>query len=325
MSLGSTMGEPTDTPQPRRGRRWRFLFIGVPAFLILCLGAAGCQALCVSRAIQKAEARRPRDPKTGIRIGAEPFVRDAGEPACLMLHGFAATPQIFHYLAQRFAEEGISCRAPLLPGHGTTIADFATARGPDWVATAEQAYDQMRAQHETVFVLGFSMGGTVALNIAERREVDGLVLMGPFLRITREWFHLVRAESLSRCSRAIGFPRVLKNIRLDIADVSVRPSVIHSGFTPVVTACSLFDLADQTRANIGGLTCPVLVLHGRKDRVADPRESQRLVLLAASRDKRLVLYDRSAHLLPMDYDKEHAAREIIAFIKARTKAGGRRK
>ena len=271
--------------------------------------------MSVSRAIEQAEAQRPRDPKTGIRVGAEPFAHDVGGPACLLLHGFEATPQILREMAQRLADAGISSRAILFPGHGTTVAEFAASRRADWVAAAEQAYDDMVQQHRVVYVIGFSMGGTVALNLAERRDVAGVVCLAPFLRITRKWFHLVRAESLSRLCRWLRFPRVVKNIPLDVADASVRPQVIHAGFTPIATACSLFDLADQTRSGIGSITCPLLVLHGRLDRVADPRESERLIEQVQSNPKRLIRLDRSAHLLPMDYDKARVFAETIAFIR----------
>jgi len=285
---------------------------------------AGCQTIGVSRAIAKAEAKRPRDPETGIRIGAEPFAYDVGKPACLILHGFQASPQVMRELAQRMADAGISSRCILLPGHGTTVADFAKSRGSDWVTTSEQAYGEMCKQYgaDQVFILGFSMGGTVALNMAERREVPGLVLLAPFLRVTRKWFHLVRAESLSRCSLAIGFPRVVKNIAVDIADTSVREGLIYVGFTPMSTACSLFDLADETRADLPKVACPLLVLHAPADRVADVRESKRLMEVVASTDKRLVILERSKHLLSLDYDKERVFAETIAFIKAKGKAQG---
>ncbi len=298
----------------RKVKRWP-VFVGVLS--VALVGIGGCQTIGVSRAIKKAEAKRPKDSKTGIRIGAEPFAHDVGPPACLLLHGFQASPQVFRELGQRLADAGISSRAPLLPGHGTTVADFAKSRSKDWVATAERAYDDMCKQYGKgrVIIVGFSMGGTVALDIAERRDVAGLVLMAPFLRVTRKWFHLVRAESLSRFSRAIGFPRVVKNIPVDIADVGLRPKLVYVGFTPMETACSLFDLADQVRAKLDTITCPVLVMHAPRDRVADIRESKRLVQQIASKHKRMLVFDKSKHLLPMDYEKERVFEETIAFVK----------
>ena len=308
---------------PKKPRRLLLAAVWLPALIVVLAAVAGCHALGVARAVARAEAGRPRSPDTGVRVGAEPFAHDVAGPACLMLHGFAATPQIFREMAQRLADAGISSRAILMPGHGTTIADFGERRKDDWVAAAEKAYEEMRAKYDTLYVVGFSMGGTVALNMAERRDVAGVVCMAPFLRITRRWFHVVRAESLSRFAKRVGFPRVVENIPIDVADKSVRPSVIHAGFTPIATSCSLFDLADETRANLSAIKCPILVMHGSTDRVADPRESARLMNVVSSRDKRLIRLDRSAHLIPMDYDKERAFAETIAFIRDKVRPAKR--
>ena len=290
---------------------------GAPSLVVLLVAAAGCHAIGVSRAIRRAEAQRPRDPQTGIRIGAEAFAHDVGEPACLMLHGFAATPQMFREMAQRFADAGISSRAILLPGHGTTIADYAARGKQEWVAAVESAYTEMREKYETVYVLGFSLGGTLALHLAEQRELPGVICLAPFLRVSRKWFHVIRAESLTRFANWLGYPRVVKNLPIDVADTSVRPKVIHAGFTPMAASCSLFDLTDEVRANLPAIKCPILVMHARVERVADPRESQRLIDRVSSTDKRLIYFERSKHLLPLDYDKETVFAEAIAFIKER--------
>lgn len=303
--------------RPRNKPSRLLLAAWVPALVVSIAAIAGCHALGVVRAVARAEAQRPLDPKTGVRIGAEPFAHDVAGPACLLLHGFAATPQIFRDMAQRLADAGISSRAVLFPGHGTTIADFAKCRKRDWVETADAAYEQMRKQYGSVCIVGFSMGGTVALRLAERREVAGVVCLAPFLRITRQWFHVVRAESLSRFVNRVGFPRVVKNIPIDVADMSVRPRVIHAGFTPLATSCALFDLADETRASLARITCPLLVMHGAHDRVADLRESERLIHVVSSSDRQLIRLDRSAHLIPMDYDKERVFAETIRFVRER--------
>ncbi len=309
------------SPKPRsasaRRRRARWLAAGALA-AAAGVGLAGCQTLSVNRAIREAEAHRPRDPRTGVRVGAEPFEFDAGPPACLLLHGFQASPQVFRELGRRLAEAGISSRAPLLPGHGTTVADFARSRAADWAAAGERTYDEMCARYgrDQVFVVGFSMGGTVALDLAERRPVRGLVLMAPFLRVTRKWYYPMRPETVTRAACALGWPRVVKNLPVDIADVSLRPKLVYVGFTPLPTARSLFDYAGRVRADLPRVSCPVLVFHSPQDRVADFRESQRLLRVIASRDKRLVVLRRSKHLIPMDFDKEQVFAETLAFVRA---------
>ena len=175
----------------------------------------------------------------------------------------------------------------------------------------------MEKKYETVYVLGFSLGGTLALHLAEQRDLPGVICLAPFIRVSRKWFHVIRAESLTRFANWLGFPRAVKNLPVDAADTSVRPKVIHAGFTPMATSCSLFDLADEVRASLSAIKCPILVMHARVERVADPRESKHLIDEVSSTDKALIYFERSKHLLPMDYDKETVFAEAIAFIKGR--------
>jgi len=294
------------------------MLLGATALLILA-GMAACYSLGGGDTGGTAAI----DPATGVQSGAEPFSLDVGGPACLLLHGFEVTPQIFRELAEHLAREGISSRAILLPGHGTTIDALAECRAQDWVDASERAYEELRREYDTVWIVGFSIGGTIAVDLAERRDVDGLVLLAPFFRVTRRWTHLVSAEGMTRFADRLGFPEVVRNIPLDVADEEARERVIHAGRTPIATARSLFDFADRTREAWASVTCPVLVLHARDDRVADPDLSEAFLRTVASTDTRFVLLEKSKHLLPIDFDKERVFEETAAFIRARTPPGAR--
>ena len=70
----------------------------------------------------------------GIIAGAEPFEL-AGSPthAVLVIHGFGDTPQTVRRLADHLHRaHGWTVRAPLLPGHGRTLADFDAHGSADW-------------------------------------------------------------------------------------------------------------------------------------------------------------------------------------------------
>ena len=73
---------------------------------------------------------------------------------------------------------------PLLPGHGTRWQDLNQVAWTDWYAEAESALDRLRATTEAVVVGALSMGGSVALRLAEQRgpDVAGLVLVEPVRR-----------------------------------------------------------------------------------------------------------------------------------------------
>ncbi|NED80030.1 alpha/beta fold hydrolase, partial [Streptomyces sp. SID11233] len=71
------------------------------------------------------------------------------------------------------------------PGHGTRWQDLQVTGWEDWYAEVDRAFAELRERCATVFVAGLSMGGALALRLAERRgdAVAGLVLVNPALKV----------------------------------------------------------------------------------------------------------------------------------------------
>ena len=115
--------------------------------------------------------------------GAEPFSHAGGAVGVLLCHGFTGSPQSLRAWAEFLAGHGLAVSVPLLPGHGTSWQDMARSTAADWYATAERALAALRAECSEVFVMGLSLGGCLALRLAERRgpDVSGLVLVNPSL------------------------------------------------------------------------------------------------------------------------------------------------
>ena len=58
----------------------------------------------------------------------------------------------------------------------------------------------------------------------------------------------------------------------------------------------------------------MLHLHSRNDFAASPEAAEAAFDLMASKDKRLVWYEKSDHHLFHDYDREAVIDEVLAFI-----------
>ena len=101
----------------------------------------------------------------------------------LLCHGFTGSPQTLRGWADYLAAQGLTVSLPRLPGHGTTWQDLARTGGDDWFAEVDAAFGKLASRCEQVFVFGLSMGGCLALRVAETRgaAVRGLVLVNPSL------------------------------------------------------------------------------------------------------------------------------------------------
>ena len=104
-----------------------------------------------------------------VMPGAEPFTHVGGSTGALLCHGFTGSPQSLRPWAEYLAEAGLSVWLPRLPGHGTAWQDMARTRWEDWYAEVDRAFDELRAHADEIFVMGLSMGGCLALRLAEVR------------------------------------------------------------------------------------------------------------------------------------------------------------
>ncbi len=246
--------------------------------------------------------------------GCDAFELGDGPTGCLFLHGFTSSPQVLRSLGQHLADRGIAVSAPRLPGHGTTWQDLATHDATQWVDAADEAFEKLEAATEEAFVLGFSFGGAVALDLASRYRgrVAGLVLLAPFLG--------------SKDPRRFLSPVIRRVVRTlpwggnDTADPDAEREIVYER-VPTGAVHRMLTYVKTVHRKLPQVDVPVLILHGRNDHTAPPVYAQLAYERVSSRDKELVWLDRSYHILPFDYDREEVFRRTYEFIAARSAIG----
>jgi pimeloyl-ACP methyl ester carboxylesterase len=98
----------------------------------------------------------------------------------ILLHGLAANRKIMTYLARNFAEQGLRVYMPDLPGHGRTTGPFSPARAEE---CSEALLKDLLAHGAIVadktVLAGHSMGGAIAIRVAARERVAGVIAISP--------------------------------------------------------------------------------------------------------------------------------------------------
>lgn len=250
-----------------------------------------------------------------VMPGAEPFSRDGGTTGVLLCHGFTGSPQSLRPWAEFLADAGLSVRLPRLPGHGTTWQDLARTRWEDWFAEADRSFDELRAVSEEIFVMGLSMGGCLALRLAELRgqAVKGLVLVNPSVAADTWLFALAPVMKLVIPS--------LKGIGSDIK--KDHTAELSYDRTPVKAAATLPGLWRITQAELGKVTAPVLVYRSTVDHVVGPASLR--VLRAALPPGQLEVREcaDSYHVATLDNDAQAIFTGSLQFVGAHSRAGNR--
>src|SRR5215213_10799816 len=125
--------------------------------LLAAAATVGVLRMRAARRAERAYAQRRPPATDGVVQGAEGFTLEGTNGrALLLLHGFGDTPQTLRYLGERLHAEGFTVRAPLLPGHGRGLRDFAAASAEDYARAAREELARLRAQASWVGVIGLS-------------------------------------------------------------------------------------------------------------------------------------------------------------------------
>jgi carboxylesterase len=211
-------------------------------------------------------------------------------------------------LAVALAGAGLTVELPLLPGHGTAVADMVSTRWEDWSAAAEKAYAALAARCASVAVVGLSMGGTLAVWLAERHpEIAALVLVNPLIAPPD-------ADTLAFIDAMIeGGDELAPGVGSDIA----LEGAVEAAYAelPLRAVRSLFAGATAVGEELASVTCPVLLFSSTQDHVVDPVSGDRLVEGVDGPVERIVL-ERSFHVATLDYDKDEIEARTVAFVTA---------
>lgn len=239
-----------------------------------------------------------------VQAGAEPFASDGGPVGILVCHGFTGSPQSVRPWAEHLAADGLTVRAPRLPGHGTTWQDLAKTGWRDWYAEVERGFEELRDRCERVFVTGLSMGACLALRLAaERDDVSGVVVVNPSLAPDTKLFLL--APVLKHVVPTL--PGVAGDIKKSGADEGGYRRV------PVRAAATLPELWRTTAALLPSVRQPLLVYRSSVDHVVGPPSMK--VLLEALPGAEVRPLQNSYHVATLDNDAPEIFAGTLEFIR----------
>lgn len=232
----------------------------------------------------------------------------AGDIGCLLVHGFSGSPLEMVPLGEALSDAGWEVAIAQLAGHGTSPKDLAGTHWQDWVASAAEAYEDLRRRTRRQAIIGLSMGGAIALYLAAREGADAVVAISTPIRVRP-----MLAGAARVASRVIPlFPVIF---RLSPRDPMARQYRSPYAQIPLGATAELSALLSETARSLPSVTAPLLVVQGRRDWVI-PRESGEEILARASHAHgRLFWLRRSGHLATLDRDRELLYQEVKAFLK----------
>jgi len=243
---------------------------------------------------------------TMTAIEPKPFYFKGNEIGVLLVHGFTGSPVELLPLGEFLAGQGCTVLGVRLAGHGTSPEDLAQTGWRDWVASAREGLERLRAEREQVYIVGYSLGGLITLHLASRYPIDGAALLATPL-YAKDW-------RLAMIPLARHFIRYIHMGGPESPDPEVRERFWSYDRWPLNSLHQVTKFMKQTRLELPQVRVPLLILHGDLDQTVPADCPQEIHDRAASVDKTILHFANSTHSLPQDHDREQVWQSIHQFI-----------
>lgn len=232
----------------------------------------------------------------------------------VLIHGYMAAPLEVRALADSLVERGYVVYGARLKGHGTAPEDLAATTWEAWKASVDRAFAVVRSYTERVVFGGFSMGGVLALHAAAEKQADTLGVFAICAPLELRSYAARLATSMVTMNTILN--------RFSGRDtpwyVENDPENPHINYfrNPIAGVSELGRAMKAAERALPEVTAPVLVVQGDGDPTVHPRSAQRIVDLAGTEAKEVVMLERNRHGIINGPDSPEVFEHVARFLHA---------
>ncbi len=206
---------------------------------------------------------------------------------CLFIHGFTGSPWEVEPLVDYLREHTnwtIAC--PVLPGHeeGGSLKGVSYT---EWLEAASKALDELRRRCDTIYLIGFSMGGMIASALTANQSIDKLVLLSPAV-------FYYSPKQLSVEVRGLWQEMLQGKLKDNALYIRYHAKIKH---TPLSAAMQFRKLVREYRPRLQDISVPVFLAHGLQDGIVPYKSTQYIYETVSSEEKAAVWLDECHHLI----------------------------
>lgn len=225
----------------------------------------------------------------------------------VFLHGYATSPTDLDQLADSFKEAGFETLNPWLPFHPLdtgVVAEqdaFSLDKTKNEIIASIQSID---SDTYDIYLVGFSLGGALAVDIAAEVNLAGVLAISPFFestyrKITNTYLSIRGMTPSFKIKRR--FQTTTKGSRKYLAHEA--PSL------PVQATIEVAKNAEKLENRVSLSRCPILLVHSLDDKISSFSATARVVRASAREDIRLVPIHGLNHFIQFDI-APHTLRDI---------------
>ena len=223
----------------------------------------------------------------------------------LFIHGFTGgTYEVQPFITYVKQHTDWSVEVPTLPGHGVTL-NLAKTTAESWMMEAELALKKLVKRVDRVVIVGFSMGGLIAMYLSLRYRVDKLVLLSAAAkyispRVLLDDVRIVLIESITK--------KYTANTFYHLFDYKLT-------HTPLRATFEFLRIVKMVQPYYGRIETPVCIVQGEKDGIVPFSTANHLYETLGSVEKLLVTSPTGKHHICYSADCEMWFGKVLTFMK----------
>lgn len=228
----------------------------------------------------------------------------------LFLHGFTGSTAEVQPLAEYLSSQRPDWiySIPTLSGHGNELS-LKGVNASHWLSDVEVAYRLLAKKVDKVIVIGFSMGGVLALYLTLRYRVDRLVLLSPsikYLDIKKLYLALIELVN----NRKNMTPQQKAQLKKSIYQLQNMKLPTVMNFREVVKLVTPY---------VTMIERPVFIVQGEKDGLVPSATAHFLYEKVASVEKKIYFSPNGYHQICFSDDHLQWFKQAFDFILAAEK------
>jgi carboxylesterase len=232
----------------------------------------------------------------------------------VLVHGFTGSPYDMKELADFLFEHGIDVGVVRIAGHGTHISDLMQTNYDHWIQSAHDFIDQITESRKRIFLVGYSFGSNLALDLASREphRYKGIVCLGASIYWHRRFYyyffyHIFKALGIKKVRKPY-VPKYKVESWESTGNYAEFPTNGLGEFRDMIT--------ERTIKLLPNVIVPALIIHSRGDRISHPRSSEYLFEHIGSTYKEMFVLPELNHNPLRSENKDKIFERVLRFIES---------
>ncbi|MFZ5955437.1 MAG: alpha/beta hydrolase [Nanoarchaeota archaeon] len=246
--------------------------------------------------------------------GNDMFILNGSKQSCwILIHGYTSTPDEMKELGEKInLEFGDYVVAPRLLGHSEVPSKVLNLSFNDWYWQLNTEFNSLSHDCKKINIVGSSLGGTIALNLAEEEQANNLYLVDLYLHAPYHFYYIFKPETSMRLlSNILHYIKKHKTSSInDPVGEKNHKAYLNFPLDPIVNSQKNIK---QIEENLYKIDENTYIQHSINDDTSSVKSSKLVYEKIASKNKSIIFFSRSNHVLLRDYDKDEVINNIIKF------------